>query len=177
VHELERLLDEARTDGLAESRTRERWLRHQATATATLLGSLLDLAETGASVAVSLLGGRRHDGRLVGVGDDVVVLVERSEHVVVRTEAIALVRTAPGTTAGPAAGARPAALDLHAGELLARLADGAPDVALALVSGDVVGGRLLAAGADVLSVRVADGDAGIVYCPLRSVGSARLRSG
>lgn len=177
IGELEQLLDEARADGLAASRTRERWLRQQSAATATFVGSLLDLAESGAPVSLSLAAGRRHDGRVVGVGEDLVVLLEREEHVAVRSAAIAMVRTAPGTTAGPASGARPAALDLRFGELLARVVAGSPDVAVVLVTGDVVGGQLLAVGADVLSVRVAAGDGGVVYCPLPSLASVRLRSG
>lgn len=175
--QLQELLDASRADDLSAARVRERWLRQQATEEATFVGTLLDLAELAAPVSASLIGGRRHDGRIIGLTADGVVLDERGDHVVVRLGAVAFVRPSPGTASAVATGDRPAALDLSFGELLARVVGEQPEVALALVSGDAVGGRLLAVGLDVLSVRVASGDAGLVYCPLPSIASVRLRSG
>ena len=45
------LLDEARSDALAQARVRERWLRRQASESATLLGTLIDLAEAGVNLS------------------------------------------------------------------------------------------------------------------------------
>jgi hypothetical protein len=96
---------------------------------------------------------------------------------VVALSAIQVVRPAPGEHAGAATGARPAALDLSLGELLARFADDRPEVAVSLSGGEVVSGELVAVGSDVLTVRVAPGADGLAYCSLAAVSSARLRSG
>jgi hypothetical protein len=77
----------------------------------------------------------------------------------------------------PASGDRPAALDLGFVELLGRIAGEEPEVAIALVGGDVLAGTLLAAGADVITLRLAPGRDGIAYCSAASVASARFRSG
>lgn len=179
VHDMQwdRLLDDARADALAEARVRERWLRRQASESATLLGTLLDLAESGAGLSITTRGGRRHDGRLVGLGHDVVLLVERGEHVVIPLGAVILVRPTPGSRVGTATGARAAALDLHFVELLARVVDQQPEVAVALDTGEVLAGSLLAAGEDVLTLRLAPGADGLAYCSAAAVSSARLRSG
>jgi len=175
--QLQDLLDAGRADDLVTARVRERWLRHQATEDATFVGTLLDLAEHTAPLSLSLVGGRRHDGRVVGLAADAVVVDERGEHVVIRLGAVVFVRPAPGTVTAVASGDRAASLELAFGELLARVAPDQPDVAVSFVSGDAVTGRLLAVGVDVMTVQVSAGDAGLVYCPLPSVASVRLRSG
>lgn len=171
------LVDEARADDLAAARMRERWLRRQATEAATLVGTLLDLAESGTAVSVALAGGRRHDGRIVALGHDVVVLADRDTVVAINLGAVTVVRPHPGQDARPATGDRAAALDLRFVELLARLAGDEPEVAIALVGGDALAGSLLAAGADVITLRLAPGRDGIAYCASPSVASARFRSG
>ena len=173
----EELLDEAKADAQAQSRIRERWLRRQAEESATLVGALLDLAESGAGLSIWTIGGRRHDGTVVGVGTDVVVLAERGEHVVVQVAAISVVRPRPGTRTGVPTGDRPAALDLTFTELLARVVGGEPDVALATATGEVLAGSLVAVGVDVVSVRIAPGADGIAYCPASALSSVRFRSG
>lgn len=173
----EDLLDEAKADAQAQSRMRERWLRRQASESATFVGALLDLAESGAGLSVSTIGGRRHDGTVVGLGVDVVVLAERGEHIAVRAGAISFVRPHPGTEAGVASGDRPAALDLTFAELLARVVDHEPEVAATLVTGEVLAGALLAVGVDVVSIRLAPGADGIAYCPAPALSSVRFRSG
>lgn len=173
----EDLLDEAKADALTQARIRERWLRRQARESATLVGTLLDLAEAGVGVSVSTTGGRRHHGTVVGLGTDVVVIADRGEHVAVRLPAVTLVRPHPGSRATSASGARPAALDLTFTELLARLVDGEPEVAIALVTNETAAGTLLAVGIDILSLRVAPGADGITYCSAAAVSSVRFRSG
>ena len=173
----EGLLDDARADAQAEARVRERWLRRQASESATLLGTLLDLAESGVGLTIGLRGGRRHDGRPVGLGHDVLVLVERGAHVAIRLGAVTVVRPSPGSGVGAAAGARAAALDLHLVELLARVVDEQPEVAVALETGEVLAGSLVAVGEDVLTLRLAPGADGLAYCSAAAVSSVRLRSG
>ena len=177
MHPWERLLDEARSDAQAQARERERWLRRQATESATMVGTLLDLAESDVPLAISVLGGRRHDGRVVGLATDVVVLLDRGEHVAVRIDAIAVARPAPGAAGVLATGDRPAALDVGFTELLGRLVDEQPDVAIAFRTGDSLTGQLVAVGADVLTIRVAAGPDGIAYCSPTAVSSIRFRSG
>ncbi|HVM53673.1 MAG TPA: hypothetical protein VM262_10795, partial [Acidimicrobiales bacterium] len=172
-----RLLDDARNESLAQARARERWLQRQAAEGATFVGALLDLAESGVGVRVTLQGGRRHDGQIAGLGPDVAVLIDRGEHVVVHLAGTVSVRPHPAAAAAIASGDRPAALDLTFGEVLGRMAAEEPEAALSLISGEVVGGSLVSVGRDVVSVRVAPGAGGVVYCPLRSVASVRLRSG
>jgi hypothetical protein len=173
----EELLDDARADDLARARTSERWLRQQATTSATVLGTLLDLAERGVALSIGVLGGRRHDGIVVAIGLDVVLLAERDDRVAIAIAAVTTFRPAPGTDSHAATGDRPAAVDLGLVELLARVVDEQPDVAISLVSGEALRGRLLAVGADVVSIRVADGDDGVAYCSTSAVSSVRLRSG
>jgi hypothetical protein len=177
VHDWELLLDEARADGEAQARARERWLRLQATVSATMLGTLVDLAEAGAGVTIWLRGGRRHEGVPVGLGADFVVVLDRREHVTVRLGAVSVVRPRPGQRGGAATGDRPAALDLCLVELLARLAGGRPEVAIAVGDADLLRGTLEAVGADVLTVRVAPGDDGVAYCSADAVSSVRFLSG
>ena len=176
MHDWDRLLDEARADDQSQARIRERWLRQQATETATLLGTLVDLAESGAAVTVWLRGGRRHDGRPVGLGNDFVVLDDRGEHITIRLDAASVVRPQPGHVARAATGDRTAALDLDFIELLGRLLADRPEVAV-VVGDDALVGTLLAVGADVLTIRVAPGDDGIAYCSAAAVSSVRFRSG
>lgn len=175
---LEELLDGLRADDAAGARSRTGWLRRQAMESATVLGTLLDLAEHGLPVAIGCAGGRRVDGTVRALGADVVVVEERGGgFALVRVAAIALIRPAPESSAGPASGDRVPTLAGAFVDVLASLAGERPEVALALVSGDGVAGELVAVGSDVLSVRVAAGAGGIAYVPAASVSSARLRSG
>ena len=175
---LEDLLDTARADAVAADRRRARWLSKQAEEAATFVGALLDLAEHGHPVSLGCRGGRRVDGVIRAIGTDVVVLDDRIGDVVaVCVAAIAVVRPAPELAAVAATGARTPSLDVTLGELLGRVVHDRPDVGLALETGDVVAGVLVAVGEDVLTVQVADGPGGLAYVALSSVASARLRSG
>ncbi|MEA3054684.1 MAG: hypothetical protein QOD30_116, partial [Actinomycetota bacterium] len=168
--------DEATTGERASARGRERWLRRQATEGATLVGTLLDLAEAGAQVAVWTAPERRVDGVPVGVGPDVVVLRDRHDHVAVRIAAITVVRPGPGQRAVAATGDRSAAMRLDLVELLARLVDDRPDVAVVLDTGESLTGALVAVGADVLTLQVgAGGD--LAYASVARSASVRFRSG
>lgn len=174
VHDWEQLLSDAKADGLAQERIRERWLRLQATESATLVGSLLDLAEAGIAVSIWLAGDRRFDGFLVGLGADVAVLADRGDHTLVRLDAVRVVRPRPGQSPRVASGDRTAALDLRLVELLAQVADGEPSVTVGFVSGETVTGTLLTVGADVLTIRLAPGPDGLAYCSAGAVASVRF---
>lgn len=170
----EDLLDEARADASRAERSRLHWLGQQARESATLLGSLVDLAESGVRVSLRLAGGHRVDGALTLVGVDVVALADGARLTVVASDAIAVVRPAPGDGADPATGDRGPVVDLTFVEVLARLGAEPTPVAVGLRDGDVVGGDLVATGADVLSVRVAPGGAGLAYVSAASVSFVRL---
>lgn len=171
------LLDEARASSRASERVRERWLGQQAQESATLVGTLVDLAEGGVRVGIRVEGGRRHEGEITALGIDVVVLRDRGEHVAVPVSAVSVVRPLPGATAGVAKGDRAAAIDVTFPEVAARLAPDRPEVAIALREGDAVAGVLLAAGLDVLTIRVAPGPEGLAYVSVSAVSSLRFRSG
>ena len=170
----EELLDQARADALVGERVRERWLGQQAAASATLVGALLDLAESGAGVTIGVRGGRRHDGTIAALGTDVLVLAERGAQVAVPLPALKTVRPLPGGGSGVATGDRPAALDLTFGEIVARIAADRPDGWICLGDGETLSGVVLAVGVDVLSLRVAPGADGIAYVSMSAVSSIRL---
>jgi hypothetical protein len=173
----DRLLDDARADERAAARMRGRWLEQQAAETATFAGTLVDLAEHGAHLSIRATDGRRHDGTAVAVGTDFVALDDRGDLVLVRLATATVVRTRPERSLRLASGDRAATVDLDASEVLSRLAPAQPEVAIGFDGGDTVAGVLLAAGADVLTVRVADADDGIVYASSPRCASVRLRSG
>lgn len=177
MHDWDRLLDDARADAGAGARARERSLRRQATEGATLAGTLVDLAESGAGVSVWTVAGRRLEGTLLAVGADFVLLADRGDHVAIRLDAVTAVRPHPGHRAGPASGDRSAELDLTFVELLARLVDDRPEISVGAAGGDSVAGVLEAVGADVLTVRVSPGADGLVYSSADRCASVRLRSG
>lgn len=162
-------LDDARAHEHQRARATERHLRLVAEESATLLGSLLDLAERGTPVRVTTSSGRRHVGPLQLVGQDFVVVAD----VWVALTAVGSVGTSTGSSV--ATGDRPA-LDLYLVEALARLVPERPELAVVTVGGDVVAGQLRAVGADVLSIRL-DGDGGMAYVPSASALEVAFRSG
>lgn len=163
------LLDDARlADALAE-RSRDRSLRQRATDTASLAGTLRDLAERATPVVVATVGGRRHRGQVRGVAADHVVLDTPAGRVHLRREVLATIRPQHGAAAPPAQGERDAVDDLLLGEVLARIVGERPTVVLGFDGAtESVRGRLDAVGEDVATVRV-DGGGELVYVPIPSV--------
>src|SRR2546426_11388042 len=68
------LVDRARSEGAAQVRSRERWLRQQAQEEAALVGTLVDLAEQREAVTVRTTSGRRLQGTIAAVAADFVVV-------------------------------------------------------------------------------------------------------
>jgi hypothetical protein len=146
------------------SRVRERRLRQVEAESATLAGVLVNLAESGAMVAV-MVAGRRFAGRVLAVGADFAALQQRSHSTLVRTCAVSSlspvspvspVEDGGGGMAGVAGGDRQAALDMDFGAALAQLAGELMPARLWLPGGEVVEGQLAAAGTDVLTLRTAN---------------------
>jgi hypothetical protein len=173
VHDplLVRLTDAARLADARREEGRRRLLAGIATESATLAGTLVDLAEAGAPVSLRARGGRVHAGAVVLVGGDFTVIESGAGQFWCRFSAVAAVRVAAGSAA--AMGARVGA-DLQLHDALALLVDDRPRLAFDLVSGEVVAGALVAVGADVITVALDGGD--VLYVPSGSLEGI-LRSG
>lgn len=172
---LRRLVDDERADDETRRRVRRRWLRQQAEEEAEFAGTLLALLERGAGVDVSTATGRRHRGRLVGLGRDVCALrTLDGRRVWLRVAELEVVRPEPGLDSPPASDARAERQDLELAEVLARMVDQRPSLRVVLAgSGDAVTGTLLAVGADVATL--AEGERGAVcYVRLSSVAEASV---
>lgn len=126
----------------AAERSRERWLRRQAAESATLLGALVDAAESGLPVVIALRGGAGLcSGTVTSVGADFVVM----DRTLVPAWSIAAVRDA-------AAGDRePDGLTFVAA--LSRLADeDRPSVHVVLDGGETVAGDMTAVSEELVSL-------------------------
>jgi hypothetical protein len=90
----------------ATERVHLRALVDRSAAEATVVGLFVDLAEAGAEVTVTLADGHRVNGRLTGVGRDLIAIERRAARpVLVRTEAIAAVIPGRAGDPGPAGSA------------------------------------------------------------------------
>jgi hypothetical protein len=77
----------------------------------------------------------------------------------------------PDDGSGPAAGDRPAPLDLSLAEALSNLAPTRPRVRFEVPGIQPITGELQACGADLLSIATDRGAGGVVYVPLASVAA------
>ncbi len=153
----------------AGDRSRERWLRQQATETATLIGVLVDLAERRAGVTLAT-GGEVVTGRLTGVGTDAALVVaERSgAPTVVAVDHVSSVRVAEGDR--DTTGDRPAPGDWGLRDVLEAFGAERLPVRLAPSGGEPLSGVIVGVGADVCTLRQRSGGA-TVHVPLRAVGT------
>jgi hypothetical protein len=158
---LARWAAEARADDAATTRARERWLRQQATESATLAGILVDAAEQGAAVTVYAVGGTVHRGRLTAVGRDVLALHTR--HGEVAYVALAAVEAVATGEAGEPTGAREPASAIDLAGVFGDLAAERLPVCLTTRGGTRWSGVVTAAGADVATLRPDAGDAESVH--------------
>ena len=175
--ELTELVDAARLAEAGAQRSRERWLRQQAAEEARLSGLLLDAAERRTVLTLRTRATQLHRGRVLTVGRDFCGLeASGGDETFIRFGAIILVRPDPGTRATVPIDARVAPLDLSFDGLLAREAPTQPSVVLVL-DGDREGvsGRLLAVGADVLTLATTPRTT-LVYVTLAAVLEASLRT-
>ena len=165
---------EARIEGSAEARSRERWLRAAAEADATFGGVLLDLAERGQPLVATTTAGRRHRGTITAVGLDFVALRTASgAEVLLSLRALATLRTAP--SADVALGERVVTSDLRLREVLGELAAERSRVLLVPAAAqDAVAGELRTVGQDVVTVRMDANPTATAYLPLASIGEVGL---
>ena len=167
--DLERWAADARAREMADARVRERWLRAQAEEESTLAGVLLALAERRETVLLTTVAGRRHRGRVSGVGKDFAALeTPAGPTTLVTLAAVGDVRVVrDGLRAGPAATGAGGELGVGLADVLAQAAGQRPRVSAQAGAAAVVG-DLRAVGTDVLTIR-ADGDAGVVYVAVASL--------
>lgn len=164
---LERWAADAMVDEAARQRTRQRWLRIQAEEEASVLGALVDLAERGRPVVLDV-GDQRLRGAVVGIGADFLAMrSDRGQDVLIRTDAVEVVRAEPGERA--VVGDRAALVEVTLAAVVGPLAAERPDVVVRTRSGQVVRGELRSAGTDVVRLR-ADGDPPApVWVPLDAI--------
>jgi len=158
--DLARLVGDTRTADAVRARIRERNLRVAAGAGATLSGILLDLAEGRTTISARTTFGRTLHGRVTIVASDAVVIETAGGlPTYVRLDAIAWLRRLPGRVPpAAAAGDRPAPRSTTFAALAGELAGERPRVTLAVLGEPaVLSGELVAAGTDVLTVRL-DGE-------------------
>ncbi|HVM00808.1 MAG TPA: hypothetical protein VM324_16075 [Egibacteraceae bacterium] len=165
------LVDRARGDADAETRIRQRHLRHIDTESATVAGLLRDLLETGTGLTLHTTAGRSHQGSLHGLSSDCCVLRTAARtDIYLPLHAVTAVRPHPGVAHSDAAGDRRAPGDLRFAELLALLAEHRPQVVVVPAGhGQPLLGELRAVGTDVLTLRVEAATRAVVYVPVRAV--------
>lgn len=150
---LARLVAEGRTDTAASTRSRQRWLSQQADEEATLVGTLVDLAERGLPVIVRT-GSEVLTGPLRVVGADHAVLDGVAGTVLVRLDAVTSVRSGEGRPLPR--GDRVIAATRPVTATLSDLAGERARVVVTTVAGERISGLLRAVGADVVRIE-ADG--------------------
>lgn len=144
-----------RADAAALARSRERWLRQQASEEATLAGSLLELSEAGVGVVLATPSARLH-GLIAAVGSDCCLLVEPAGPRLVPNDRLVSVTPAAGPRRNTPTGARPPTLSLSFLDALTTLAADRSPVTLTLTGGSRANGELNSVTADHLQLR-ADG--------------------
>lgn len=161
-----------RVSAAAVERARERSMRLQAGAGATVVGVLVDLAELAVPVVVSVAGVHR-SGRIVAAGEDFCVLDpgDRARPSLVVTRTIAAVW--PGRGSATPAGERPAAVALSLPAALSLLAEERAPVRLVLPPSQEVSGELVSVGDDVVTI-AGNGPSGLVHVPVAAVGVCDL---
>ena len=140
---------DGRVDEAARARARQHWLERQAAEDATLLGTLLDLAERGEPVVITTQAAKSVTGVVVAVGADFVVVRGSGRgDAFVPVDRLTVVRTAAG--APPPVGDRPVGFALTLGSALLELAPERPAVIVS--AGDDIHGSLVSVGRDVVTL-------------------------
>lgn len=162
-----RFLDDVRAEAAVASRERQRVLEQVQRESATLLGVLSDLAEQRRQVHVRLDTGATVVGGVDLLGHDVV----GAGGSWLRLDAIRVVRA----TGDGAARDHAVVADVDLAGVLTRLVDDRPRLVLFVAGGEPVRGELLAAGDDVITVRL-DGGREVAYVPIAAISGFRPTS-
>lgn len=170
------LIDQERTVAIHRQRERERQLKQQAQEQASLLGTLLDLAEQQETVSIRTESGNTHCGVVQAVGRDFIAMTRRSDvNVYCALGAIVTVRP-QANEHGPASGDRESSLDLLFIEFLATAAEEQPWVTITSSGSEQVSGRLSAVGVDVVTIELEGDRPSVCYVSSAAVAEAILRS-
>lgn len=161
------LVDAERARAAAADRRARGWLARLDAEQATFAGLLVDLAEQHAEVVIEVAGQGRCQGRVDAVGVDHVVLAGRAHRWLISWSAIATVRPTRSELAHatPRRGGAPAGQPIM--EALRGLVAERTPVTVRGVGGDPTEGQLVAAGADLITVRTASG--ALVHLPLHGL--------
>jgi hypothetical protein len=164
---LARFAADARMAEAVRGRSRERWLRQQATESTTLAGACWSLAEAGHPLALTTVAGRVHHGTVGSLGTDFISLrVVRDREVLVPLDMVATM--APSRRRCPTG--RAARRGMTFAEALAHLAADRPNVTIwTLGLSRPMTGELVGVGADVALVGPAEDPSTLVYARLGSV--------
>ena len=163
-----------RTARAATERTRTRTLADQSLSTSTWTGLLVDLAESGAEVALWSGPGLTHKGRLVGVARDFVVLEPAGRGpVLIRTAALQAVTPAAPGARSARAGERSNPSELTLAAALEALA-GERAPASVQTSSQAFPGAIIGCGEDVLTIK-SDGPGRQMYVALNAVVWVEIR--
>ena len=173
---LQRLLDDARADAGRDARRRRRVFQALAEESATLQGTLHDLAERHAEVVVRTTAGHQFRGRVRAAARDFVIVATDAGDHWIALEGLETVRPAPEERQPPATGDR-TALDLTLVEALGRVAPERPMIAVNTASGESVLGTLRAVGEDVVTVELDGPLRPACYVSSASVLVVAFRSG
>jgi hypothetical protein len=142
---------EARADEAAASRSREGWLRQAAGDDATLAGTLVDLAERGTAVVLTMRSGRRLRAAIWRVGADcVAVRLEDRRVSWIALTAVAAIGAEPGGRTLPTS-TRSVESEVTLVEVLGDLV--ADQATVAVFLGDMTDplrGRLVGGGRDIV---------------------------
>ncbi|MFI5043790.1 MAG: hypothetical protein ACHQDC_03265 [Acidimicrobiales bacterium] len=169
--DVDRFVAEARVDQSVTERRRERWMRRQFADDATIPGLLL--AAQGVHVVIGLVTGATVGGNVVWVGHDATELGTRTGPCWVPLDVIVTIETERALP-----GADPDGRHLHGSALADVITDLVADraeVEVSLFGGDVVHGRVTAAG-PVLTLSV-DAPARLIHIATDAIVALRLRPG
>ena len=169
------LLDEARADQAVDARIRERLLRQAAEESARLSGVLTDLVEQHPVVTVRCASGNQHQGRLLTVASDHVVVRNRDGlDVHVALDEIVLVRPEPSLRFPAATGDRPAPTDRTLHQVLTRVVGDRPRIAVVARGGGApIAADLRSVGEDVATL-VLDGSGDTAYLATAAIAELTI---
>jgi hypothetical protein len=168
LSDLARWMGDERIESAARSRARERWLRQQQAEEARFAGVALDLAERQAPVLIRTTAGNHYNGTIVGVGGDFIAVRGKARQVaLLRLDAVATLR--PEKATQPATGDRPGPVIISLTDTLVAMAADRPRLRLVVGPGDGVSGELVAAGLDVLTLRLDASPPVNVYVQLSAI--------
>lgn len=161
---LSRFVAEGAVERAAQARSRVRWQRQLAIEAGTWLGLLCDLAETGASVVIDTVIGRRVSGTITSVGVDFVVASTGDRMTVLALGAISTIQRADGHAAP--AGRSGAPNDMTLPEFLTDLAVDRPTVTWHLSERQAVAAQLMAVGQGFVHLRTDGAAPSMSYAPI-----------